>query len=59
MSKIDSKKITLGVHHVGLTVKNLDQARHFLVNTLQYQQVREKPEYPAAILSDGRTLITL
>lgn len=59
MSKIDSKKITLGVHHVGLTVKNLDQARHFLVNTLQYQQVGEKPEYPAAILSDGRTLITL
>lgn len=59
MNDIDSKKITQGVHHVGLTVFNLDEARHFFINTLRYEQVGEKPDYPAAILSDGKTLITL
>lgn len=59
MKQMDSEKITLGVHHVGLTVTNLDEARYFFMNTLQYQQVGEKPDYPAAILSDGKTLITL
>ena len=59
MNQIDSKKITLGVHHVGLTVASLDEARHFFIKTLRYQQVGEKPDYPAAILSDGTTLITL
>jgi catechol 2,3-dioxygenase-like lactoylglutathione lyase family enzyme len=59
MKQIDTKKITQGVHHVGLTVGNLDEARHFFINTLGYEHVGEKPDYPAAILSDGTTLITL
>ena len=59
MNEIDSKNVTQGVHHVGLTVKSLDEARHFFINTLRYEQVGEKPDYPAAILSDGTTLITL
>ena len=50
---------TKGVHHVGLTVRNLDAARHFFVNTLGYEQVGEIDEYPAVFLSDGSTMITL
>ncbi len=50
---------TKGAHHVGLTVTNLDQARHFFVDTLGYQQVGEIPEYPAVFLSDDSTMITL
>ena len=50
---------TKGAHHVGLTVSSLDQARHFFVDTLGYQQVGEIPEYPAIFLSDGSTVITL
>jgi catechol 2,3-dioxygenase-like lactoylglutathione lyase family enzyme len=55
----DQNRLTHGVHHVGLTVHNLDEARHFFINTLRYEQVGEKPDYPAVILSDGKTLITL
>ena len=50
---------TKGVHHVGLTVRSLDQARHFFVDTLRYEQVGEIAEYPAVFLSDGNTMITL
>jgi catechol 2,3-dioxygenase-like lactoylglutathione lyase family enzyme len=59
MKQRNTKKPTLGVHHVGLTVTNLDEARHFFINTLGYQQAGEKPDYPAVILNDGTTLITL
>jgi catechol 2,3-dioxygenase-like lactoylglutathione lyase family enzyme len=51
--------ITLGAHHIGLTVPNLDQTRDFFINTLGYDQVGEVPDYPAAFLSDGSIMITL
>lgn len=59
MSEQKFNPITQGVHHVGLTVRNLDQVRHFFINTLRYQQVGEKPDYPAVFVSDGKTMITL
>ena len=59
MSNGNNRNKTKGVHHVGLTVKSLDEARHFFVDSLGYRQVGEKPEYPAAFVSDGHTMITL
>jgi len=51
--------LTKGVHHVGLTVANLNLSRSFFVDTLGYQQLGEVPDYPAVFLSDGHTMITL
>ena len=51
--------ITTGVHHVGLTVPDLDRARGFFVDLLGFRQVGEKPDYPAVFVTDGLTLITL
>jgi len=50
---------THGVHHVGLTVPDLDAARRFFMEGLAFAQVGEVPDYPAAFLSDGSVLITL
>lgn len=51
--------ITKGVHHVGLTVRSLDETRRFFTDTLGYEQVGEIPDYPAVFLSDGVAMITL
>ena len=48
-----------GVHHVGLTVADLSAARRFFVEALGYQLRGEKLDYPAAFVSDGKTLISL
>lgn len=55
----DETPRTRGVHHVGLTVPDLDAAKHFFLETLGYSQVGEVPDYPAVFLSDGHVLITL
>lgn len=50
---------TIGVHHVGLSVADLSQILRFFVETLGFEKVGEKPDYPAAFVSDGNNLITL
>ena len=54
-----SAPVTRGAHHIGLTVPDLQQTRRFFIETLGFQQVGEKPDYPAVFLSDGTTMITL
>ena len=54
-----SQPSTRGVHHVGLTVPHLPDARQFFLETLGYSQVGEVPDYPAVFLSDGQVTITL
>ena len=49
--------ITLGVHHVGLTVPNVAETTEFFVATLRFRKVGEKPDYPAIFVSDGQTKI--
>ena len=51
--------ITRGVHHIGLTVPDLEQAQSFFVETLGYDVVGEVPDYPAVFLSDGVIMVTL
>ncbi len=53
------KAKTQGVHHVGLTVPDINIARAFFVDALGFTQVGEKPEYPAVFVSDGTVMITL
>lgn len=54
-----SGPVTRGAHHIGLTVPDLQQTLRFFIETLGFQQVGEKPDYPAVFLSDGTTMITL
>ena len=51
--------ITQGAHHIGLTVPDLTATRDFFVETLGFKQVGEKPDYPAAFVSDGTVMLTL
>ncbi len=53
------RTITRGVHHIGLTVPDLEQTRKFFLETLGYDQVGDVPDYPAVFLSDGTMMITL
>ena len=50
---------TVGVHHVGLTVPRLEDARDFFIEGLGFGQVGDVPDYPAVFLTDGTTMITL
>ena len=50
---------TRGVHHVGLTVPDVAETTTFFVDVLGYKKVGERPEYPAAFVSDGSSTITL
>ena len=50
---------TLGIHHVGLAVPDLDAARTFFVEALDWNVVGEVPAYPAVFVSNGHALLTL
>ncbi len=52
-------RLTAGVHHVGLTVPDLEQARAFFCAVLGFEVVGGQPDYPALFVSDGRILLTL
>ena len=50
---------TRGAHHIGLTVPDLARTRAFFLDTLGFEQVGERPDYPAVFVSDGAVMITL
>ena len=52
-------KLTRGIHHVGLTVPDLDQARAFFCDVLGFEEVGGVPDYPSIFVSDGAVLLTL
>ena len=54
-----NKAATRGVHHVGLTVPDLERTRRFFSDALGFEQVGEVPDYPAVFLSDGTVMLTL
>ncbi len=51
--------LTKGVHHVGLTVSDLEASQAFFVDVLGFKLVGTRPEYPASYVSDGVTMLTL
>ena len=56
---MDSKPLTLGIDHIGLTVRNLNDTRDFFIQCLGWTLVGERPTYPAAFVSDGHVMLTL
>ncbi len=50
---------THGVHHIGLTVKDLKATSGFFIDTLGFKKVGGKPDYPSIFVSDGTTMVTL
>jgi catechol 2,3-dioxygenase-like lactoylglutathione lyase family enzyme len=50
---------TCGVDHIGLSVRDLESTRRFFCDCLDWRVVGERPEYPAAFVSDGQQTVTL
>ena len=51
--------LTQGVHHVGLTVTDLDASCSFFTELLGWEKVGANPDYPAVFVSDGSVMLTL
>jgi catechol 2,3-dioxygenase-like lactoylglutathione lyase family enzyme len=54
-----SHLLTQGVHHVGLTVTDLDASCDFFTGLLGWEKVGGNPDYPAVFVSDGSIMLTL
>ena len=50
---------TLGIDHLGLTVRDLDKTTAFFTECLGWKVVGGKPEYPSKFVSDGSSVLTL
>ncbi len=59
VTKQPQKSLTNGVHHIGLSVKDLKASSNFFIKALKFKKVAEKPDYPAIFVSDGTIMITL
>jgi len=55
----DSNPLTLGVHHVGLTVAELAPTLRFFTELLGWNEVGGNPDYPAVFVTDGSVMVTL
>lgn len=53
------RPMTLGVHHVGLTVPDLDAACKFFSEALDWKVIGRNDAYPSAFVSDGTVTLTL
>lgn len=54
-----TEAVTIGVHHVGLAVPDLEAAQRFFVEVLGWEVVGGVSDYPAVFVSDGATMATL
>ena len=50
---------TSGVHHLGLTVTNLDRSKKFYQDLFGWKELGADPKMEYAFLTDGKTMITL
>lgn len=51
-------KLTAGVHHVGLTVGDLEASVGFF-EALGFDRIGGRPDYPSVFVSDGSVMLTL
>ena len=56
---INNESKSKGLHHLGLTVSNLDETLNFFTKVLGFSKVGEKPDYPAVFISDDTVMLTL
>lgn len=54
-----AQPLTLGIDHIGLTVRDLNLTRDFFVSCLGWIKIEERPDYPAAFVSDGHVMLML
>ena len=54
-----TERLTSGVHHVGLTVGDLEASAGFFTEALGFERVGGRPEYPSVFVSDGTVMLTL
>jgi len=54
-----SRAWTLGIDHVGLSVKDLETTVAFFKDSLGFWEVGRKPEYPSVFVTDGKVMVTL
>lgn len=54
-----TEPLTSGVHHVGLSVPDLEAAERFFLDALGWAAVGGVDSYPARFVSDGATMLTL
>ncbi|MDX1376401.1 MAG: VOC family protein [Burkholderiales bacterium] len=50
---------TLGIHHLGLAVSDLQATAQFFTAALGWSVAREVPDYPAIFVTNGNAFITL
>ena len=50
---------TSGVDHIGLSVRDLESTCRFFCDCLGWRLVGERPDYPAAFVSDGQQMVSL
>ena len=51
--------VTRGIHHLGLSVPDVNLCAAFFTGELGFEKVGEKPDYPAVFVSDGSVMLTL
>ena len=57
--KADKPALTSGCHHLGLTVRKLEDSARFFTECLGWKEVRRDESYPAIFVSDGSVMVTL
>lgn len=55
----NSKALTRGCHHIGLSVNKLEESATFFTDCLGWREVRRDDSYPAIFVSDGNIMVTL